>query len=62
MIPSVVHSDDFARSHASTFLVYETHAFIRAALGGRPGTEASGDCCNLVSLLESTARAGMVLV
>ena len=40
------------------FLVYETHAFIRAALGGRPGTEALGDCCSLVSLLESRYSEG----
>ena len=62
MIPSVVHSDDFARSHPSTFLVYETYVINRAALGGRPGMEALGDCYSLVSLLESTAREGVVLV
>ena len=62
MIPSVVHSDVFARSHPFTFLVYETYAFNRAALGGRPGTEALGGCCSLVFMLRSTAREGMVLV
>ena len=58
MIPSVVHSDEFARSHPFTFLVYETYAFNRAALGGRPGTEALGSCCGLEFMLRSTAREG----
>ena len=61
MIPSVVHSDDFARSHPFTFFVYDTNAFNRAALGGPPGTEALGGC-SLVYMLGSTAREGLVLV